>query len=482
MIRSSFIEPYFAMPSRGGWVPQKSDFRPFYLEDNFTPSCTCFILGKRGAGKTTVLRSICRHLYDYGYNDGSRPDLVIGFSDSEDFNSNMGEFVPTGLIFDDISEATLARIFAMQKAFQQKYGRTQNILVLSDDTGFDAQAFKKKMFRKLMQNGRQINVCVIQVLQDCKSIPPGVRSNIDFCFSLYSPSQEERKRLKEGFFGVFRTQWLFDEAFEMLTENNSCIVAKNFAVKSHRLSDQIFHYHAPKHVKPCKLGRKAYWKLSDYCLKAGVGRSTEALMQLPCDMEKKGKGGTGGGSGGGTVDNPEGFFRKVSAEEDRTRRSLERKERRRQKEKEREKKREKERSRHRDRDREREHDRARERHKESHKSRDGATDGEMDGETDGETDGGAETDCEDERRHCHRSSSRSSRYKDKIRERIRRARQRSRSRSRSRSKSRSRSGSQTPKGGSGGDGGRSRSQRSPETPQPTMRTPLLPRTRRRISV
>lgn len=313
------------------WKPQPDDFRPFYLEDNLTSTCTACLLGKRGSGKTTILRAICRHLYDHGYCDGTRPDCVIGFSDSEDFNSNLGEFVPEAMIYSDISDATLTKICNMQKAFQQEFHRTQNILVLSDDTGFDTKAFRKKMYKKIIQNGRHMNICIFQVLQDCKAIPPGIRSNIDFCFSCYTPNAEERERLRKGFFGVFKTQWLFDDVFAMLTENRTAIVAKNFNVASHKLSDQIFHFHAPKEVEPCRLGRKLYWEMSDYCRINQNMASLKGLLNVGQQQirnkssSKKGHGGGGKNTviedssknvGQATNDEGQPLYRKITVEQD----------------------------------------------------------------------------------------------------------------------------------------------------------------------
>ena len=155
-------------------------------------------------------------------------------------------------------------LVAKQKACIEKYGddKCQRVLMIIDDCAFEKGFFKTETMRFIAMNLRHYNVHVIITVQYALDVPPAIRQNLDYCFCLHDNSNSNKKRYWEHFYGQISTQRDFNNIFESLTNNYSCMVGCN-GVQSSTLTDTLFWYKGDvKLPSEFRLGRPAYWLLS----------------------------------------------------------------------------------------------------------------------------------------------------------------------------------------------------------------------------
>ena len=235
-----------------------------------------FIIGKRGTGKTRLVCDLAYNWYLHGMKckrklpDGTdefymRPlDLVICFSPTELLKEDFKVFVPSAYRYPKFRENVVHDLVARQKACIEKHGdeKCQRVLMIIDDCAFEKGFFKTETMRFIAMNLRHYNVHVIITVQYALDVPPAIRQNLDYCFCLHDNSNSNKKRYWEHFYGQIATQRDFNNIFEALTNNYSCMVGCN-GVQSSTLTDTLFWYKGDvKLPAEFRLGRPAYWLLS----------------------------------------------------------------------------------------------------------------------------------------------------------------------------------------------------------------------------
>ena len=236
-----------------------------------------FIIGKRGTGKTRLVCDLAYNWYVHGMKckrilpDGStesymRPlDLVMCFSPTELLKQDFKVFVPSAFRYPKFREQIVMDLVAKQKATIEKYGddKCQRVLLIIDDCAFEKGFFKTETMRFIAMNLRHYNVHVIITVQYALDVPPPIRQNIDYCFCLHDNSNSNKKRYWEHFYGQIDTQRNFNEIFDALTNDYSCMVGCS-GVQSSTLTDTLFWYRGEvKLPSEFRIGRPAYWKLSE---------------------------------------------------------------------------------------------------------------------------------------------------------------------------------------------------------------------------
>ena len=61
-------------------------------------------------------------------------------------------------------------------------------------------------------------------LQHCLSIDPSLRTNVDYVVCTACGNHQEKRKLFQSFFGVFKSYSSFDQVFTQLTSDRKCIV------------------------------------------------------------------------------------------------------------------------------------------------------------------------------------------------------------------------------------------------------------------
>ena len=217
------------------------------------PDRICLFVGKRGTGKSTLLRDIMYHMRTY-------IDVPTAMTPTEDSAEMFESCMPASCVHRDFHEATVDRIIDCQRKAAKKKKEPKHILLVLDDMGFDKKVLKGKNMRDLFMNGRHYSVTLCLTLQYCVDMGPDLRSQIDYCFCLREPIISNRLKLWKYFFGGFSQFQDFASVFDTCTSNNECLVIDN-TIKSNNLADFIYYYKADIGIPAYRLGMPQIWKL-----------------------------------------------------------------------------------------------------------------------------------------------------------------------------------------------------------------------------
>jgi hypothetical protein len=212
------------------------------------------LLGKRGSGKSVLMKEIFhkrQQTLSYG--------LVI--SGTENVNKFYSDFIPPLYIHNEYIPDNVARAFHAQNKIIFKQGKTKknNMFVCLDDClGDDAIWKKDKVFKKLIFEGRHSNIFLALLLQYCKAIPPGFRTNIDYIFLFFYPDHDAQKNIYDNFGGMFGSFNEFKTAYEALCKDHHCMVIDRTVSSPKSVTDSVFIYKA-NIVGDFKIGDARFW-------------------------------------------------------------------------------------------------------------------------------------------------------------------------------------------------------------------------------
>lgn len=228
---------------------------------------TIFLIGRRGTGKSTLIRDIAYHLAQRTRAEGVGC-MAIGMSPTEETaeGGGMSAFIPKSLVFHAYDEKVLQSIMDNQKRMWKR-GQGYHIILFLDDCIYDKAILRSKLFRELMMNGRHRRITLLLAAQYCMDLPPDTRSNIDIVITARDNIISSRKKLYENFAGFFESQKVFSQVFSSCTQNFEVLVIDNKTTQSNNASDCVKWYKANTSLPSFRLGSPWTWQLNDrfYC-------------------------------------------------------------------------------------------------------------------------------------------------------------------------------------------------------------------------
>jgi len=130
--------------------------------------------------------------------------------------------------------------------------------MLCEDCLYDNKLIKDKSIRGIFFNGRHWRILFLLTMQFCLSVPPDLRSNVDYVFVCRENIIQNREKIYKAFFGIFPTFQGFCECMNQCTENFECLVLDN-TVQSNRIEDCVFWYKATERDH-FRMGNDVYWR------------------------------------------------------------------------------------------------------------------------------------------------------------------------------------------------------------------------------
>jgi len=226
------------------------------------PDSVITLCGKRGSGKTYLLREIL------SYHKSIPAGIVI--SPTEQANQFFQKFIPNFLIYDeyhpDIIQKFLDRQIKINKDRNdqiKKYGYSDidpRAFLILDDCLYDKSWPNDKNIRSIFMNGRHYNIFFIVTMQYCLGLPPILRSNVDYVFIFKNNMIKEREKLYNYYAGMFNDFPTFCKVMDHCTTDYSCLAVDN-KTQSNKLEDQVKWYKA-KETVDFKLCSPELWALS----------------------------------------------------------------------------------------------------------------------------------------------------------------------------------------------------------------------------
>ena len=225
----------------------------------------CYVIGRRGTGKTQLIKDLCFNFYKNHCLNGDTIDLALVFSPTEPMQRVFEKFVPPAFIFPRYREDIILLLMETQQQLIEKNGHTATVLLIIDDCAYNKKFFVSEVFRQLAMNGRHCKICVLCAVQYSMDIPTSIRANIDITFAMQDNSMTNKKRYFSNFFSQFPDFKFFIKTFDRLTDNYKAIVSLNNN-NSTNLQDTVYWYKADPSSIPdhFPLGRSIFWKMTAF--------------------------------------------------------------------------------------------------------------------------------------------------------------------------------------------------------------------------
>ena len=254
--------------------------------DTMAADATCLAVGKRHAGKTTLMVDVMYHLQD-------RLDLVIGMNPTENAtNPTLGKFLPPAFIYDRYDEDKVKHVLEWQRRAVAQ-GKAMKVgLILDDCMGeTNKDGGKKKIMSsgeigKIFKIGRHRKIffwCTLQYMRDC---PPDARANTDLLFLYNMPSPNERMKVYKDFFGMIKTYNDFCSVLDACTQGYKCLVLDT-RLAMRDPTNCIFFYQAKLHPTEFSVGRSIFWDLSSELYVDRSDNTMDVKRVLGADPENK---------------------------------------------------------------------------------------------------------------------------------------------------------------------------------------------------
>lgn len=200
------------------------------------------IVGKRGSGKSCIVRELIQKL---NYKN------VIVISQTERMNNFYSEFIPKENIYYEYKPEIVESILRRQEKMimKQRGGlvleKDVELLFIMDDCLSQKGAWARDIpLSELLFNGRHYKIGYVLTMQSPLGLAPELRINLDYVFMLADDTISNLRRMYDYYAGMFPTFGLFKQTFTELTKNYGCMVIINRGAKTN-IYEKICHYRAP---------------------------------------------------------------------------------------------------------------------------------------------------------------------------------------------------------------------------------------------
>jgi hypothetical protein len=220
--------------------------------DNMKSNRNILIIGKRGTGKTTLLKDILYHIrkrVDTGYAIFPTQNTIRVFENC----------LPRSHIHNEYNPEVVRTL--LNSLTEQK--KTREIVLTLDDCVFDKGIMETQEMREIHMNGRHFHMWFINCVQDFMNLGPELRSQIDYVFVLKENSSSRRQKLHKYFFGMFKNYEDFSSVMDKCTNLHGCLVLDNTKVNN-SIEDSIYYYKADPNIGRFRLGKSIYFKMDHY--------------------------------------------------------------------------------------------------------------------------------------------------------------------------------------------------------------------------
>lgn len=206
-------------------------------------NCKILIVGKRGSGKTTIIKELLKHF--------KKQYPCIVSTNVSDIRDEYNDIIPKKFIYNDenkiIEKIINRQIFAISKKI-----RNPRLCVAFDCT-ISKQNQKNAQFLEIMYNGRHYYLNAIFTVQTSREFSPDVRANMDYIFLLGDDDEKNVRSMYDTYGKIFPTFDMFHQVFKQLTQNFGVMVICNWKDEIYleqsknemlEIKQKVFHFKA----------------------------------------------------------------------------------------------------------------------------------------------------------------------------------------------------------------------------------------------
>ena len=220
--------------------------------ESIKPHRISLALGRRGSGKSVLLE-------DFLYTFRDRYDFTLAMCPTLESSNMLKRCMPTCCVYDRYVQSKVDALVKIATACVAN-GKERSFLVIFDDLLYDKSITKTQSFRYLFYNGRHSKISVIILLQYLTDMPPDMRVQVDYIFTMKENTIQNRMKLYKMFFGVFNTFEDFSTVLDRCTQNYETLILDN-TVQSSNPVDCVFWFKARMGHPAFKMGKPAFYSL-----------------------------------------------------------------------------------------------------------------------------------------------------------------------------------------------------------------------------
>jgi len=200
------------------------------------PSPSILIIGKRGAGKSWVVRDLMHSLRDI--------ECGVVIDPKGEMDDFYEQFFPNLYVHDKTSTFLLENILIRQREIKQRNKSDPRAVLVMDNCISSRKELDDHRIKEIVFNGRCYCLSFILTISDALLLDPATRANFDYVVLLAEGSSICRKKLWQDYAsGIFETFELFEHIFMKCTENYGAMVIDNSAQK-YNIDEKVFWYRA----------------------------------------------------------------------------------------------------------------------------------------------------------------------------------------------------------------------------------------------
>lgn len=204
---------------------------PEFKIDSMVEYANTFIVGKRGTGKTYLIRDIISNI--------SELDKLLIFDPNCMHDSFYRDNFPNATVEMKYSEEVVENFLNECKMkINENGGKPDKPSCIVFDCYIDGP-HKSDLLKEIFLNGRHYGINVINAQQTCLGYSPALRLNFDYIFMCREGSNINVKKLWNNFGGMFSTQESFRKHLDMATVEYGKMVINN---TSATLDNNVFIY------------------------------------------------------------------------------------------------------------------------------------------------------------------------------------------------------------------------------------------------
>ena len=212
------------------------------------PNAIVLLIGKRGTGKSTLLKDLMYHMRD-------KLDFGLAMSPTEEATSDLASYIPASWIYNNFNADKVELLLEEQRRAARR-GSQRHVFLMLDDCMYDKKVLKGTNMRNVFMNGRHRKIFFISCQQYIMDMPPELRGQVDYIFALRDPIISNKEKLWKFFFGMFEKFQDFTQVMDRCTQNFDCLVFDSTA-KTTNVEDCVFWYRADLH-EPFQMGKPIY--------------------------------------------------------------------------------------------------------------------------------------------------------------------------------------------------------------------------------
>lgn len=223
-------------------IGQKSDIIQIHKFDlsTFCTNPSICMIGKRGSGKTLVMKELLSYMYKSKMIDEC---VIISPTDrmSAQYNQIADNIYYS---YDDKIVEELLEIQRHRINESEKTGKKPKnvVIVLDDCLSHKGNWARSQAMQELFFNSRCYRITLLLTMQFPLGLSPELRSNIDYIFLSSDDFISNIKRIYDHYAGMFPTFDSFRQVFSQITNDFGFMTIINTGIHSSTLLDKVKWY------------------------------------------------------------------------------------------------------------------------------------------------------------------------------------------------------------------------------------------------